>query len=95
MNHEPLPAQGPVDVNVRRLLAEYSAELGIEVSVPMLIESHRRLREELDAGSRAEFKQTLQRASEAVEKLTMDATWVRIADLRGMTVQEFVDLVAE
>lgn len=95
MNHETLPAQGPVDVNVSRLLAEYSAELGVEISVPMLIESHRRLREELEAGSRAEFRQNLQMARDAVTQLTMDVTWVKIDALRAMTVQELVQLVGE
>lgn len=81
------------------LLAAYSRERGIgegmePITVARLIDSHRSLIRELEQ-PRQEWRDELQRARERVEAMTMDATWISIDKLRGMTVQELANLIGE
>ena len=77
------------------LLASYSAERGTSITVANLIESHRALVDELNRSSRQEWKDAMQRAYEHTVQMTMDSTWIKIEKLRGMSVQELVNMVGE
>lgn len=76
------------------LLDEYADEMGLGVSLtlPELIASHKRIKEELDK-PRKEWREELSRVSASVKQLTMDNTWIKIESLREMSVRELVDLI--
>jgi len=82
------------------LLLEYTKEIGWNpndavLTVQCLIDSHRRLVEELNHTSRKEWRDEMSKAREYVKNLNMDSTWIKIDKLRTMTVQELVNMLGE
>lgn len=84
--HQPFSVQDHLD--------EYSKERGTLITVPNLITSHRNLIKELQA-FRTQSLEDIKATQEKVEKMAMDSTWIKIEDLKKMTLQELANRLAD
>ena len=73
-------------------LAKYSEELELynQLTVQALIASHRRLRDELNSTSRKEWRDSLNEAVSKAEASVLDANWIRVSDLKAMTIEQLL-----
>lgn len=72
------------------LLDRYAQELGVSLTMDILINSHRTLRNELKK-PRKEWREELERAKQLAYSTAIENTWIKIDDLRKMTVEELVN----
>ena len=72
------------------LLDRYAQELGVSLTMDILINYHRTLRNELKK-PRKEGREELERAKQLAYSTAIENTWIKIDDLRKMTVEELVN----
>lgn len=80
------------------MLEEYSRELGVDTTLAELIESHRELRNKNIASikrSREEESKYVAQAMKRAEEMVLKGDYIRIADLKKMTISELANLIAE
>lgn len=80
------------------MLEEYSRELGVDTTLAELIESHRELRNKNIASikrSREEESKYVAQAMKRAEEMVLKGDYIRIADLKKMTLSELANLIAE
>ena len=73
-------------------LNDYSLERGCVFNVESLINSHRRLIEELNAGSRKDFTDNLEAARKAAYEAVLDERFIEISKLKSMSLSEIVGM---
>lgn len=79
----------------RKMVSElnaYSQELGVALSISLLISSHRHLRKE-NMKSQEQMNAELQLARESAFTTAHDATWIKLENLRNMTMGEITQLL--
>jgi|PlaIllAssembly_1097288.scaffolds.fasta_scaffold00015_29 hypothetical protein len=82
-------------MSVYKKIAEYGSEFGVDnLNVDTLISSHRAMRGAIRSDQKI-WLDALDGARQRAYQQVMDATWVRIEDLRKMSVKELVDLLNE
>lgn len=76
-------------------IREYGSEFGdSDLTVDELIDSHREIRiARLE--TQQEFEARVKKACELATKMTLDSNWIKIEDLKKMTLEELVDLVKD
>ena len=83
---------------MNKLLEQYSKEIGVDLTIENLIDSHRRLRE-INSISHKQWLSELEKAREIgiaqAEKIVTERNWININKLKSMTVLELVAFLAE
>lgn len=76
-----------------QILEDYSHELGINhLSLESLVCSHRALRNDA-LKTNEEKRKEMERLRKVVQEQAMDETWIKIEDLKSMTLRELSDLI--
>ncbi len=80
----------------QKLLEDYSKErkLDYTISVQQLIDSHRRLQDEV-VGYRVQFNEQLVDASNRATMIALNNEWISIAKLRKLSVRDLANLIGE
>lgn len=81
---------------VNKKIAEYGKEFGyIDIlDVDTLISSHKSMRETIKSDQKI-WLDTLDLARQQAYQTVLDTSWVRIEDLKKMSVKELIDLLNE
>ena len=74
-------------------IRDYGLEFGVsDLTVDQLIDSHREIRT-ARLETQHEFEDRVKKACEIATKMTLDSYWIKIEDLKKMTLEELVRLV--
>lgn len=77
-------------------LKAYAAEIKVDnLTVVELINSHRRLVQELNTTTRPEYRKTLEKARKWAVRQQLDQDWIRISKLRRMSLAKIAQLIGD
>lgn len=75
-------------------LMAYAAELKLpNITIDELIDSHRRVVQELNASSRPVFKKAVAKACKKAEKQVLDCNWIKLSTLRRLSARKLAELL--
>jgi len=79
---------------IKILLDSYSKERGTNFTVEDLINSHRRIVDELNFGKRKEWNDALSEAKKDAYDSVIDSNYININDLAKMKLSEITELIS-
>lgn len=80
------------------MLEEYARELGVDTTLAELIESHRALRKknmDFIKRSREEESEYVAQAMKRTDEMVLKGDYIRVADLKKMTLLELANIVSD
>ena len=82
-------------MNAYEKITAYGSEFGVDnLNVDTLISSHRSMREAIRSDQKL-WLEVLEGVRQRAYQQVLDTTWIRIEDLKKMSVQELAELVSE
>ena len=82
-------------MNAYEKIASYGREFGVDnLSVDVLISSHRSMREAIKSDQKL-WLEMLEDARQRAYQQVLDTNWIRIEDIKKMSVQELTNLLNE
>jgi hypothetical protein len=84
-----------MNMNAYEKIIAYGSEFGVDnLSVDALISSHRSMREAIRSDQKI-WLEMLEQARQRAYQQVLDTSWIRIEDLKKMSVQELANLLSE